>query len=157
MHVLLAIDESVYSEAALTEVAKRRWDPDTHVRVLSVIPVPFARPTGSPGMAMAMAPGSPNWPLGMLETRNQLMDAATKLVERAAARVASTGAQVDTRIREGDARIEIVDEAAEWHANLIVVGSHGYTGMNRLMLGSVAHSVVNHAPCSVQIVRLRDA
>jgi nucleotide-binding universal stress UspA family protein len=52
-----------------------------------------------------------------------------------------------------DGRSVIVDEARKWSADLIVLGSHGHTGMKRLLLGSVASSVVSHAPCSVEIVR----
>ena len=37
--------------------------------------------------------------------------------------------------------------------DLIVVGSHGYSGIKRWLLGSVAQSVVSHAPCSVEVVR----
>ena len=49
----------------------------------------------------------------------------------------------------------IVDEAKDWPADLIVVGSHGYSGVKRWLLGSVAQSVVSHAPCSVEVVRKR--
>ena len=56
-------------------------------------------------------------------------------------------------MRDGDPRSAIVDEAEEWGADLIVVGSHGYTGLKRWLLGSVAQSVVGHAPCSVEVVR----
>ena len=55
--------------------------------------------------------------------------------------------------REGDARSVIVDEAQKWSADLVMLGSHGYTGIKRLLLGSVALLVVSHAPCSVEIVR----
>ena len=58
-------------------------------------------------------------------------------------------------MRDGDPRTVIVDEAKEWSADLIVMGSHGYTGLKRLLLGSVAHSVVSHAPCSVEVVRVK--
>jgi nucleotide-binding universal stress UspA family protein len=60
---------------------------------------------------------------------------------------------VETSMREGNPATEIVDEAKEWRADLIIVGSHGYTGFKRLVLGSVAQSVVGHAPCSVEVVR----
>jgi nucleotide-binding universal stress UspA family protein len=56
-------------------------------------------------------------------------------------------------VRRGDPRSVILEEAKEWDADLIVVGSHGYTGIKRLLLGSVAQSVVSHAPCSVEVVR----
>jgi nucleotide-binding universal stress UspA family protein len=47
----------------------------------------------------------------------------------------------------------ILSEAAEWNADLIVVGSHGRRGVNRLLLGSVSEAVALHAQCSVAIVR----
>jgi nucleotide-binding universal stress UspA family protein len=61
--------------------------------------------------------------------------------------------KIETATFEGDARAVIVDEARKWSADLIVLGSHGYSGIKRLLLGSVASSVVSHAPCSVEIVR----
>ena len=49
--------------------------------------------------------------------------------------------------------IEICRVAKETHASLIVMGSHGRTGMLRRLLGSVAEATVRHAPCSVFVVR----
>ncbi len=47
----------------------------------------------------------------------------------------------------------ILEEAINWNADLIVVGSHGRTGVGRFLLGSVADKVASHAPCSVEIVK----
>jgi nucleotide-binding universal stress UspA family protein len=47
---------------------------------------------------------------------------------------------------------EIVKEAKEWPADLIVIGSHGRRGIQRFLLGSVAEAVVRHAPCPVLVV-----
>jgi len=47
-------------------------------------------------------------------------------------------------------------QADEWGADLIVVGSHGRTGVKRWLLGSVAGAIVSHAPCSVEVVRRRE-
>jgi nucleotide-binding universal stress UspA family protein len=55
-------------------------------------------------------------------------------------------------IEEGDAADEICREAAKLHADAIVVGSHGRTGLKRLFLGSVSERVVRHAPCPVLVV-----
>jgi nucleotide-binding universal stress UspA family protein len=60
---------------------------------------------------------------------------------------------VATEIRRGDARQEILDSAAEWHSDVIVLGSHGRHGLDRFLLGSVSESVVRHATCSVDVVR----
>jgi nucleotide-binding universal stress UspA family protein len=54
---------------------------------------------------------------------------------------------------EGNPRDAILDEAREWNADLIVVGSHGYGRLKRMMLGSVAGAVVANAPCSVHVAR----
>jgi nucleotide-binding universal stress UspA family protein len=62
---------------------------------------------------------------------------------------------VETLVREGDPGTEIIQEAESWPADLIVIGSHGHQGLKRLLLGSVAHYVTNHATCSVEIVRSR--
>jgi nucleotide-binding universal stress UspA family protein len=47
----------------------------------------------------------------------------------------------------------IIDFAANWGADLVVMGSRGYKGLTRLLLGSVAESVVRHAHCSVLVIR----
>jgi len=56
----------------------------------------------------------------------------------------------------GDPRSALVDEARQEHADLIVVGSHGRSGLSKLLLGSVASHVVAHAPCSVLVVKAPD-
>jgi len=60
---------------------------------------------------------------------------------------------VDTTVRQGDPRVEIVDEAERWGADLVILGSHGRTGVKRWLMGSVAEYVVRHAPCSVEVAR----
>lgn len=56
-------------------------------------------------------------------------------------------------LKTGDARTAILAAAVELHADLIVMGTHGRRGMSRLVLGSVAESVVRAAPCPVLLVR----
>jgi nucleotide-binding universal stress UspA family protein len=58
------------------------------------------------------------------------------------------------RLFSGHPKEVILDEAEKWDADLIVVGSHGYRGWQRFLLGSVSQAIASHAPCSVQIVRL---
>ena len=143
MKILLAVDESEYSKTAIKEVIKRPWPKGTFVRVLTVIqPLP----------EMALEP----WyggrdSLGIMD--KELRKRAQSLTNRAAAAIKKEGIKADSAIRQGDPRSEIVDEAEKWAADLIVIGSHGYTALKRFFLGSVASSVVTHAPCSVEIVR----
>ena len=49
----------------------------------------------------------------------------------------------------------ILQEAAEWGADLIVVGSHGHGGLDRFLLGSTSETVATHAACSVEVIRKR--
>jgi nucleotide-binding universal stress UspA family protein len=65
------------------------------------------------------------------------------------------GLTVDTRVVVGFAAQEIVREAGEWGADVVVIGTHGRTGLRRVVLGSVAEAVVRRAPCPVLAVRLR--
>ena len=90
------------------------------------------------------------------DIEKDLHSAAKGIVERAAERVRlrfpNDDVLVTTQLLHGPAPREIVEKAEKWHANLIVVGSHGYGFWGRL-LGSVSNSVVHHAPCSVLVVR----
>ncbi len=57
-----------------------------------------------------------------------------------------------SNIRTGDPRAEILAEATDWPADLVVVGTHGRSGLERFMLGSVAAGVARDAPCSVLVI-----
>jgi nucleotide-binding universal stress UspA family protein len=59
---------------------------------------------------------------------------------------------IDTAVLPGDARMEILDELKEHPADLLILGTHGHGGMERLVIGSVASTVVRKAPCSVLVV-----
>lgn len=61
-------------------------------------------------------------------------------------------APVTPRVRTGDPAHEIVAEAREWGADLIVMGTHGRRGLGRMFLGSVAETVVRHAPCAALVI-----
>ncbi len=65
-------------------------------------------------------------------------------------------AGVCSKVLEGNAGSRIASFAAEAHADLIVMPSHGYHGVKRLLLGSVAEIVLRHAPCEVLILRRPD-
>jgi nucleotide-binding universal stress UspA family protein len=63
------------------------------------------------------------------------------------------GVEVEYRLLEGDAAATIVEIARETHADLIVLGTHGRGGVMRVLLGSVAETVLRHAPCPVMTVK----
>ena len=144
MRILLAVDGSSPSQEAIDELALRPWPTASSIRIISVV-----RPYVP--SATEFVPGA----LTTQEVRQQHLQSAEEIVLRAAERLELAGLHADTVVREGDPGTEIVDEATEWRADLIVVGSHGHTGLTRLLLGSVAQAVVTHAPCSVEVVRRR--
>jgi len=143
MKLLLAIDNSEYSADAIKEVKVRSWPPKTIVRVISVV-----EPITPPAAELWYdASGS------LERAQQELTKRATKLTQKTSESLKRKGLKGESAVREGDARSVIVDEAQKWSADLIVLGSHGYSGIKRLLLGSVASSVASHAPCSVEIVR----
>ena len=83
---------------------------------------------------------------------------AHRLVEEAVARTSPASLAVETAVCcTGKARVaeQIVEEAVRWEADLLVLGTHGRRGLNRLLLGSVAEAVVRISPISVLLVRGR--
>lgn len=141
MKILLATDDSEFSEAAAKSLAGQFRPQDTEVRVLHVVePVALSSP---PQMSRGYYP----------ELEDQLPQ-AHEIVNRAAKTLSAAGFRVTTSVATGDARSVILDGAAEWHADLIVLGSHGRKRLGRFLLGSVSEAVARHAHCSVQIARI---
>ena len=85
----------------------------------------------------------------------EALAAVEALVASTAGRLRRAGLSADTSVREGDPAAEILAAAADWSADLIILGTQGQTGLTRLLRGSVARKILEHAPCSVLIERRR--
>jgi nucleotide-binding universal stress UspA family protein len=144
MRFLLAIDDSSFSEAA-TQAVMRTRPYDSQVRVLHVLN-PFPE-------AAAQEIGSNEYP-DFVAARAKLRERAAEIVARAEEKLRTGGFEVTSSIEEGDPRDVILRHAETWPADLIVLGSHGRRGLDRLLIGSVSDAVARHAPCSVEIVRM---
>jgi nucleotide-binding universal stress UspA family protein len=145
MRVLLAVDGSKHSEAGLRALVSQIKPSGADVLVLSVVqPFSFSIP---PQMAAGYEPEQE------VALKEQLGHAQT-FVDRAAQTLQAAGFKTSRRVVQGEIRSSILDVAAEWPADLIVVGSHGRQGLSRFLLGSVAESVARNAKCSVLIARL---
>ena len=70
-----------------------------------------------------------------------------------ARRLQEAGLKAVAARRDGDPAEQIVKAAAAWPADLVLVGTHGRTGLERLLMGSVARNVTLHAHCSVLVAR----
>jgi nucleotide-binding universal stress UspA family protein len=145
MKILLAIDDSKFSKAALETVLTLAPPKGTQVRVLHVVE--------PPSVLVARGMGGYSANLRMIWEAQRSNGEA--LVKQFAKRLADAGFKVTISVIQGEPRSKIVDVAAKWHADLIVVGSHGRHGLERFLMGSVSEAVVHHAPCSVQVVRPR--
>ena len=138
MKILMGIDESKFSDDVLRAIVTQFRPEHAEVRVLHVL-----QPT---------APAPPQMAPGYAPELEDQKKPAHALVERIAKELRSAGFKVDTAVEVGDIRETVIDSAADWGADLIVVGSHG-KGIQRFLLGSVAEFVARHAKCSVDIVR----
>lgn len=78
---------------------------------------------------------------------------ARQIENEAVAKHAASGVSIETQLVEGDPASALLDVAKKMDADLIIMGSHGRTGLKRLWLGSVAESVVQEATVPVLIVR----
>jgi nucleotide-binding universal stress UspA family protein len=144
MRILLATDGSESSKVAMRALLERPWPPNAEVLILSVAhPLPDVK---DPLMiAQACHIDSEKW-----EHRR-----ATQVVKEFADNMirVSPSLHVATHVAQGSPKEEIVKQAEQWHADLVMLGSHGHGPVGRFLLGSVAASVAIHAPCSVEIVR----
>jgi nucleotide-binding universal stress UspA family protein len=147
MKVLLAVDGSKFSEAAIQAVIAQAQADKTEVRVIHVVEPPT--------LLVAREMG------GFDPALEQVWDVETKhahtLVEKTAETLRAHGMKVTTSVEQGDPKSAIIDASKEWHADLIVLGSHGRNAFDRFLMGSVSEAIARHAHCSVEIVRIPSA
>jgi nucleotide-binding universal stress UspA family protein len=144
IRLLIGVDSSADSNAAVEAVCKRRWPRGTEVGLLVVVDtvMPF---TSSPSEPAAM-----KW-IEVADERNWID--VRQIFEPAAKRVRSEGLHAEILIRRGNPADEILEEAHTWGADCIFVGAKGTRGIDRLLLGSVSSAVSSRAHCSVEVVR----
>lgn len=145
--VLVGADGSVAALAALALVGRRGLFPAADVRVIHAIdPQPSWWLGAVPG-DVALAAET------IADTADAARDRAVELTDAAAALLRPGVGRVDTCVREGAAPRVILEEAARWGADLVVVGTRGHGALRRLVLGSTARAVLEHADASVLIAR----
>lgn len=147
MKILLATDGSAYSKAAVEEIARKPFPPNTEVYVISVYEL----------YSLLMATRLPFG--GDAKYYSKLDAEARDTAEEAVKDAVKTLKEENTALLVSWAAIEgapkevILKEAEKFGADIIVVGSQGRGAISRFLLGSVSQAVALHASCSVEIVR----
>jgi nucleotide-binding universal stress UspA family protein len=148
--IVVGVDGSDASHAALrwaAEEARLRFSPLVAVHAWSFVP---AQPIGDPGL-LAVPAGDI---AGQLEAESA---AAREVLGEAVAQSLGDdpGLEVEQRLVEGDPAEALV--AASESAELVVVGSHGRSGLRAALLGSVSRHVATHAACPIVVVKAPSA
>ena len=146
MNILIATDGSDSAKAAVDFVIRFPLPAPGSATVLTVIDTKLFTDTRSAKLDREQSET-------LEHTERTVREDAERLLAEEAARLQAAGRVVSTEIRTGNPAEQILKTADELGADLIVVGSHGLTGIKHFLLGSVADRVLEHADCSVLIVR----
>ena len=133
MKVLIAVDSSPSSQRVLEEAAVRPWPTGTSFSVVHVVDV----------QGFARLPA-------LIEDAKREGD---QIVRAGVDKLSRSGHNALPEVIMGFPRRAISEFAKDWHADLIMAGSHGHSAIGRFLLGSVAQGILRTAKCSVEIVR----
>jgi nucleotide-binding universal stress UspA family protein len=150
MKVLLATDGTKYAEAAAEALGTLEFNAGDEIKIMSVVDVAVP-------LAIDVYGG---YLPDTTELEKAAKDNAQKVVEGTSKKVNGMfdgkNVAITSDVLYGTPESRIVETAEEMHADLIVIGSHGYKTWERILLGSVSNSVVHHAHCSVLVVRTNE-
>lgn len=133
--VLIATDGSKFSSAAEKKAIDFARSYGGELHVISVVDVPAELYAESP------------------KTVDELISKAKGYVDSVKKDAESSGVKTQVIVREGETYRIIADTASELGADIIIMGSHGRTGLKRLLMGSVTAKVIGHTPCPVLVVK----
>jgi nucleotide-binding universal stress UspA family protein len=145
--IVLGTDGSRDAAAGVAFVAESRLFRQATVRVIESIDAETTWWLGFPPIDGVLASDA----YGRVAIDEEAHARATTAA--AAARLRAAGLAASAGVRVGSPALALVDEASAWGADLVVVGTRGHAGLKRLLLGSTARSVLQHATASVLIVR----
>ncbi len=145
MKILIAVDFGLYGKAQIEFLRNIQGAKDVQMKLIHVVdPLRWELQSAY---------------LNTMELANAIVnerrESAEKLLNEIASKLQKDYGEdsIEAEVREGNVAEEVLQAAEEYGANLIVVGSHGKTGMQRFMIGSVSQTVSTHAKCSVLIAR----
>jgi len=136
--LLICVDGSAGSHAAVREVSRRHWPARTEARLIAAVDLQLAAVLRRSHHA----------------DRKQSTTVPTAIVEAAAQDLRASGLIVTPVVVQGDPKHVVIDEANRWGADSIFLGATGHGRLERFVLGSVSAAVAARASCSVEVVRV---
>jgi len=144
-HILVPLDFSIHSQRALQHAVLFAQQFDATLTLLHVVePVVYPAEFGYAPVAIDTL------------NRSSVTTAQERLVEFIDKKVPAE-VRSEMLVKAGSAFDEITRTAREIGADLIIVSTHGYTGLKHVLLGSTAERVVRHAPCPVLVLRQKSS
>jgi nucleotide-binding universal stress UspA family protein len=143
--ILVAVDGSETSNAALQKAVGLASTQQARLRVVHVIDSPYTYPDVLYGQVA----------VDLDSVRRDWREAGQRVLDHAAGVVRRAEVNAETALLESDGRrisSVIREEARRWGADLVVMGTHGRRGLERLLLGSVADGVARTSPVAVLLV-----
>jgi nucleotide-binding universal stress UspA family protein len=141
MKVIIGIDDSPYAKTTLDFVKQMQWPKGARLLVVSAAQPVY--PMTEVGVADYVATAN-----------EEIQRHHGEIAAAAAAELKTLGLDATAHVPHGDPRDMLVVTARGEGAQLIIVGSHGKSRLEKLLVGSVASYVVSHAPCSVLVVKV---
>jgi len=146
--ILAATDGSEFSAAALRSVVGRPWPAGSQLKVISVPEFILAKDASY--LETHEVKDFRDLGAASIEEAKRCIAAGREIVSGSPLTVTAELPEYEDRPYQ-----VILHEAEQWNADLIVVGSHGRSGFDRVVMGSVSEAVALHAKCSVEVVRER--
>ena len=134
-NIVLAYDGSKFSNKALKEAISIAKSSGGSLLILSVVDITDEFESEAPGLT------------------DKITERLLRLAQKALGKAVAAKVKAKVEVHVGDAYEMIVDVAKKKKADVIVMGSHGRTGLTRLLMGSVTSRVIGHAPCAVLVVK----
>jgi len=137
--ILVPVDFSAHSDFAVRYATALASRLGASIDLLHVVEDPVAARTWSSAIDMPDLEG----------LREELVEEATRQLERCRAEASGSGVAVLTTVRVGQPLLTIPEYAKSAGVDLVIMGSHGRSGMAAVFMGSVAERAIRNAPCPV--------
>ncbi len=152
MKILIAVDSSPDSRQAVEVTSRRPWRSGTSIRVIHVVesfipPLPDLMGVGAEAAGREYAEN--------VARGNELLEEYSGILrDNAESEIEVTSELITAGYKQSPEQV-IVEEAERDGSDMVVVGSRGLNTWKRVLVGSVSMAVVQHAPCSVEVIRAK--